>query len=152
MALSGQHKIDGGLSFERGIRRLLGYPHIYCQSLSPFYFTGSQTWSTYILLFRSIIYFYSYGFYIGFPHFIGPSMGMAYFISKVYAFSTNGTFCHHCTSSILFSTICLFYQKNFIFARESEKIYKWANPKKCTKIPFPIMTQYRQEYCRYGNM
>ena len=80
------------------------------QSLSSLYSSRTQARSTYILLLCSctIVYFDPYGFYIWFPHFIWPSMGMAHFDTKMRTLTTNRTFCHGCTSFTHFSAMIIF--------------------------------------------
>ena len=76
---------------------------IHNSELCSLNFSGSQTRSTYIhLLCTAVSCFNFNGFYIGFPHFIGSSMGMTYIISEISTFFTNCAFSHDSTSLTLF--------------------------------------------------
>ena len=80
---------------------------IHNSELCSLNFSGSQTRSTYIhLLCTAVSCFNFNGFYIGFPHFIGSSMGMTYIISEISTFFTNCAFSHEKTENrkILFRT------------------------------------------------
>ena len=71
--------------------------------LCSFYFSGSQTRSTYIhLLCTASSGFNSNGFHVRFPHFIRSSMWMTYIISEISTFFTNCAFSHDSTSLTLF--------------------------------------------------
>ena len=87
----------------RDTSRASSYSFILMKWLCSFYFSGSQTRSTYIhLLCTAVSCFNFNGFYIGFPHFIGSSMGMTYIISEISTFFTNCAFSHDSTSLTLF--------------------------------------------------
>ena len=76
---------------------------IHNSELCSLNFSGSQTRSTYIhLLCTAVSCFNFNGFYIGFPHFIGSSMGMTYIISEISTFFTNCAFSHDSTSLTLY--------------------------------------------------
>jgi hypothetical protein len=95
------------------------------ECLSPFNSSALQARSTNIHFLGAAIHLAPYGFYIGFPHFVGPSMRMADFVPKMHTFSTNTALCHHCTSlHILNLPFCkftthVFYQKQGRNAREN---------------------------------
>lgn len=69
---------------------------------------------------------YTYGLYVGLPHFIGPSVRMADFNAERYTLSANSTFSHFYTSLFqirITDTFCAFttlvlYQNCFAIARE----------------------------------
>ena len=87
----------------RDTSRASSYSFILMKWLCSFYFSGSQTRSTYIhLLCTAVSCFNFNGFYIGFPHFIGSSMWMTYIISEMSSFLTDCTFSHDSTSLTLF--------------------------------------------------
>ena len=84
-----------------GLCLLCGY-HMFCRWYY-FYFSGSQTRSTYIhLLCTASSGFNSNGFHVRFPHFIRSSMWMTYIISEISTFFTNCAFSHDSTSLTLF--------------------------------------------------
>ena len=58
------------------------------------YQTGTQARSTYIHLLRTAHGLDPYGFYVRFPHFVGPSMGMAHSVAEVSGLTADRTFCH----------------------------------------------------------
>ena len=102
----------------RDTSRASSYSFILMKWLCSFYFSGSQTRSTYIhFLCSAGSCFYSDGFNVRFPHFVGSSMGMTHIVTKVNTLLTNCTFSHHCTSLGLFesgdSQLLLLYQ-NYI--------------------------------------
>lgn len=72
-------------------------------SLCSFYFSGSQTRSADIHLLGSAVSCLNLNrLYIGFPHFIGSSMGMTYIISEMSTFFANCALSHDSTSLTLF--------------------------------------------------
>ncbi len=95
---------------------------IHNSELCSLNFSGSQTRSTYIhLLCTAVSCFNFNGFYIGFPHFIGSSMGMTYIISEISTFFTNCAFSHDSTSLTLFFQQILFYQMKPVFASKKNR-------------------------------
>ena len=82
----------------RDTSRASSYSFILMKWLCSFYFSGSQTRSTYIHLFSSSVYFNFYGFDVRFPHFVRSSMRMTHIVSEMSSFFTNSTFCHDSTS------------------------------------------------------
>ena len=88
--------------------------------LCSFYFSGSQTRSTYIhLLCTASSGFNSNGFYVRFPHFIRSSMWMTYIISEISTFFTNCAFSHDSTSLTLFFN--RFYSTRWIWFLQAKK-------------------------------
>ena len=75
------------------------------QILCSFNFAWSQARSTNVHFLSSTVYLNLYRFYIGFPHFVRSSMGMAHVISEMSTFFTDRTLCHDCTSLTLFIVI-----------------------------------------------
>ena len=82
----------------RDTSRASSYSFILMKWLCSFYFSGSQTRSTYIHLLSSSINFNLNGFNVCFPDRVGSSMGVAHVISEVSSLFTDCTFSHDCTS------------------------------------------------------
>ena len=68
------------------------------QALCSLHSAGLQTRSTNVHLSGSAVYLNLYRFYVGLPHSVGSSMGMAYVISEMSGFFTDCALCHDCTS------------------------------------------------------
>ena len=87
----------------RDTSRASSYSFILMKWLCSFYFSGSQTRSTYIhLLCTAGSGFNFYGLHIWFPHFIGSSMRMTHVVTEMSSLITNSTSSHDCTSLTLY--------------------------------------------------
>ena len=71
------------------------------KTLCSFHKSGTETGSTYIHFPGSTVNFNPDGFHVCLPNGIGPSMGMAYIVSKMSGFLTDCTFCHGSRTSLL---------------------------------------------------
>ena len=93
-------------------------------NLCSFNFSGSQTRSTNIHLFRSACSSLNFNrLNIRFPHFIGSSMGMTYIISEMSTFFADCALSHDSTSLTLFFNRFYFNRRDALLQAKKENYY-----------------------------